>query len=98
MGLGAQPPVVAVSKDHSFVVDTPALEEPVLVVMLSGWIGASGAAAAAMSPLDKECNATSLVAFDDDVYINYRARRPILELRDGVNTRLEWSVPELRVG
>jgi hypothetical protein len=87
-----------VSDDHSFVVDAPALDEPVLVVMLTGWIDASGAAAAAMAALDKECHATSLVAFDDDVYIDYRARRPILELRDGVNTRLEWSVPELRVG
>ena len=66
--------------------------------MLTGWIDASGAAAAAMATLDKECNATSLVAFDDDVYIDYRARRPLLELRDGVNTRLVWSVPELRVG
>jgi hypothetical protein len=84
--------------DHHFVTDVPPLEEPVLVVMLTGWIDASGAAAAAMAELDKECNATSLVAFDDDVYIDYRARRPLLELRDGVNTRLVWSVPELRVG
>ncbi len=84
--------------DHHFVGDVPSLDEPVLVVMLTGWIDASGAAAAAMATLDKECNATSLVAFDDDVYIDYRARRPLLELRDGVNTRLVWSVPELRVG
>ena len=86
------------SEDHLFVGDTPQLEEPVLVVMLTGWIDASGAAAAAMAALDKECHATSLVAFDDDTYIDYRARRPILELRDGVNTQLVWSAPELRVG
>jgi predicted ATP-grasp superfamily ATP-dependent carboligase len=84
--------------DHRFVADVPALEEPVLVVMLTGWIDASGAAAAAMAALDKECHATALVAFDDDTYIDYRARRPMLELRDGVNTRLVWSVPEMRVG
>jgi predicted ATP-grasp superfamily ATP-dependent carboligase len=86
------------SEDHSFVAERPPLDEPVLVVMLTGWIDASGAAAAAMAALDKDCHATSLVAFDDDEYIDYRARRPILELRDGVNTRLEWSAPELRVG
>ena len=84
--------------DHHFVVEPPELDEPVLVVMLTGWIDASGAAAAAMTTLDKECAASALVAFDDDTYIDYRARRPMLELRDGVSTRLVWSVPELRHG
>ncbi len=86
------------SDDHRFVVDVPKLEEPVLVVMMSGWIDASGAAASAMVTLDKETSATTLVSFDDDTYIDYRARRPTLELRDGVSTRLVWSVPELKVG
>jgi predicted ATP-grasp superfamily ATP-dependent carboligase len=84
--------------DHRFVADAPALDQPVLVVMLTGWIDASGAAAAAMAALDKECHTTPLVAFDDDTYIDYRARRPLLELRDGVNTGLVWAVPEMRVG
>ena len=84
--------------DHQFVADVPALEDPVLVVMMTGWIDASGAAAAAMVTLDKETSATSLVAFDDDTYIDYRARRPTMELRDGVSTRLQWAKPELKVG
>ncbi len=84
--------------DHSFMTEVPTLDEPVLVVMLTGWIDASGAAAAAMAALEKECAATVLVAFDDDTYIDYRARRPILELRDGVNTGLVWSVPRMHVG
>jgi proteasome assembly chaperone (PAC2) family protein len=84
--------------DHRFVADVPDLDEPVLVVMLTGWIDASGAAAAAMSALDAECNTTRLVEFDDDTFIDFRARRPLLELRDGVNTRLVWSSPQLRVG
>jgi hypothetical protein len=66
--------------------------------MMSGWIDASGAAAAAMATLDRETGATPLVAFDGDTYIDYRARRPTLELRDGVSTRLVWSAPELKVG
>ncbi len=78
--------------------DVPELREPVLVVMLTGWIDASGAAAAAMAALQQECAATRLVAFDDDVFIDYRARRPVLELRDGVSTRLSWSRPELAIG
>jgi proteasome assembly chaperone (PAC2) family protein len=85
-------------EDHHYVVEPPPLEDPVLVVMMTGWIDASGAAAAAMSTLDRETAASTLVAFDDDTYIDYRARRPMLELRDGVSTRLVWSAPELRVG
>ena len=86
------------SDDHRFLADVPPLEDPVLVVMMTGWIDASGAAAAAMVTLEKETSATTLVAFDDDTYIDYRARRPTLELRDGVSTRLVWATPELKVG
>jgi len=86
------------SEDHRFVSEPPVLDEPVLVVMMSGWIDASGAAAAAMIAIEKETAARPLVSFDDDTYIDYRARRPMLELRDGVSTRLVWSAPELKVG
>ena len=84
--------------DHRFVTDPPELVAPRLVVMLTGWIDASGAAAAAMAALEVECDARPLVHFDDDVYIDYRARRPILEVRSGVSTRLVWSSPELLYG
>ena len=84
--------------DHRFVTEVPQLHEPVLIVMLSGWIDASGAAAAAMNALETECGATPLVAFDDDVFIDFRARRPLLELRNGVNTGLAWLSPQLQVG
>lgn len=66
--------------------------------MLDGWIDASGAAAAAMGVLTTETDAHDLVSFDDDAYIDYRARRPTFEIRDGVSTRLLWSSPELRHG
>ena len=84
--------------DHRFVTDVPEFVTPRLVVMLTGWIDASGAAAAAMSALEVECDARPFVQFDDDVYIDYRARRPILEVRSGVSTRLVWSSPELLLG
>lgn len=84
--------------DHRFVTDVPELDAPVLVVMLTGWIDASGAAAGAMSALVQATDARPLVAFDDDLYIDYRARRPTLELREGVNHRMVWASPELQVG
>ena len=76
----------------------PELSEPTLVVMLTGWIDASGAAAAAMSALESECNATTVATFDGDTFIDYRARRPTMELREGVNTRIAWPDIEVKHG
>jgi hypothetical protein len=56
--------------------------------------GRGGAAA-----VDRPACARALAAtFDGDTFIDYRARRPTMELRDGVNTRLVWSDIELKVG
>jgi PAC2 family len=76
----------------------PALTSPVLVVMLGGWIDASGAAAAAMAVIEAESDARTIATFDRDTFIDYRARRPIMELRDGLSTRLVWPDTELKVG
>lgn len=74
------------------------LDRPVLVVMLTGWIDASGAAAAAMAALEEAVRPTPVATFDGDVFVDYRARRPTMELREGVNTRLAWSDIELVMG
>jgi hypothetical protein len=76
----------------------PSLHLPVLVVMLTGWIDASSAAAAAMSTVQEEWSVRPLATFDGDTFIDYRARRPTMELREGVNTRLLWADIELHVG
>lgn len=76
----------------------PKLDSSLLVVMLSGWIDASSAAAAAMEMLIIDTNAKTLLTFDADEFIDYRARRPTMELRDGVNTNLTWSTPQLLLG
>ena len=78
--------------------ELPPLEEPLLVVMLAGWIDASGAAAAAASAIDDECRATTIVTFDTDTFVDYRARRPTMEVRDGLNSRLVWPSIELKAG
>jgi PAC2 family len=76
----------------------PTLDDPVLVVMLTGWIDASGAAAAAMTTVQEEWSVRPLATFDGDTFIDYRARRPTMELREGVNMRLVWADIELHVG
>jgi hypothetical protein len=76
----------------------PDLVDPVMVVMLEGWIDASAAAAASMVTIRDLCATRPLATFDSDAFVDYRARRPVMELRDGVNTRLAWPMIELRVG
>jgi hypothetical protein len=74
------------------------MDRPLLVVMMTGWIDASNAAAAAMEMLVERTSATTVHEFDPDQFIDYRARRPTMELRDGVNTRIEWSTPKVMLG
>jgi hypothetical protein len=76
----------------------PTLDAPVMVVMLTGWIDAGGAAAAAMATVQDEWSVRPLATFDGDTFIDYRARRPTMELREGVNVRLLWADIELHVG
>ena len=76
----------------------PDLESPVLVSMLTGWIDASGAAAAATEYLLASCATRELATFDGDLFIDYRARRPTMELREGVSTRMVWPRITLHVG
>lgn len=78
--------------------EPPELTMPTMVVMLSGWIDASGAAAAAMSALETESHAKTVAVFDGDSFIDYRARRPTMQLRDGVNTGLSWPDIEVKAG
>lgn len=78
--------------------ERPEPTDPVLVVMLTGWIDAGGAAMAAMEAIADESGATPIVTFDDDTFIDFRARRPIMELRDGLNTLLRWSHVTVSIG
>lgn len=76
----------------------PHLQHPLLVVYLTGWIDASGAAAAALSRIDDACRTVSLATFDSDLFVDYRARRPTIELRNGVSDRIMWHEIEMKWG
>ena len=76
----------------------PELTDPVLVVMLAGWIDAGVAAHAAIEAISEESEASPVAQLDDDAYIDFRARRPIMELREGLNSVLQWERITLSVG
>ena len=61
----------------------PSLDRPVLVVMMHGWIDAANAAAGAMAALDLASGLRTIVTFDSDTFVDYRARRPVMELQIG---------------
>ena len=69
-----------------------------MVAVLTGWIDAGGAARAAAEAIEEDGTASPIAEFDDDVYVDYRARRPIMELRDGLNSVLNWERITLAVG
>ena len=79
-------------------VERPTLEHPVLVTALEGWIDAGGGAALAATAVSEAIHARALATFDSDTFIDYRARRPVMKLREGVNTGLQWPSIELTVG
>ncbi len=79
-------------------VAAPVLTEPVLVVALNGWIDAGGAAAEAMDAIRTETDAQPVLTFDDDRYVDFRARRPTMEVREGLNSVLHWQRVRLSVG
>lgn len=70
---------------------TPDLDEPVLIVVLTGWIDAGGSARAAIETIEREAEASPIAEFDDDVYVDFRARRPVMELREGLHSVLHWE-------
>jgi hypothetical protein len=73
-------------------------DEGNLIVALTGWIDASGAAAAAATALVEHLRAEPILTFDDDTFIDFRARRPTMEIRNGRNERLVWPRIQLLHG
>ena len=96
--MSEQPGVPGANTDIEWMTAEPMLHEPILIVMMTGWIDAAGAAAAAAQVIAEDCETTPIARFDDDTFIDYRARRPTMELRDGVNTNLRWNHIELLAG
>ena len=77
------------------VLETPALDGPILLLALDGWIDAAGAAAEARQHLLEGDPGRRIACFDTDRLLDHRARRPTLHLVDGVSRRMEWPALEL---
>ena len=76
----------------------PELVSPVLVVALKGWIDAAESAAEATSAIESQMDPFPVASYNSDVFIDFRARRPTMEIRDGRNTHLDWPSIEIFSG
>jgi proteasome assembly chaperone (PAC2) family protein len=88
-------------EDHPLyqVALTRTFKEPVLVVALDGWVDAGlGAAAAIASLLARAYDDDVLITFDDDHFLDQRARRPVARIVNGVTTELTWPKTQIRFG
>jgi hypothetical protein len=66
------------------------LSRPVMVVSLEGWVDAGMGASAAIAELVASSPTTAVAAFDTELLVDQRARRPIARLEDGITTGLTW--------
>jgi proteasome assembly chaperone (PAC2) family protein len=78
------------------LIERPDLDEPILVLALEGWIDAGLAAAGAAEVLCDKLDTVTVARFSTDDLLDYRARRPIAHLTDGVLRGLTWPDIELR--
>jgi predicted ATP-grasp superfamily ATP-dependent carboligase len=78
------------------LIEQPDLEDPLLVLALDGWIDARLAAAGAAEVLCDQLDTITVARFDTDELLDYRARRPIAHLEDGIMRGLTWPSLELR--
>jgi hypothetical protein len=51
-----------------------------------------------MQALESEVAAVDVATFNGDRFLDYRARRPVMQLREGVNERLAWPETKLQAG
>jgi hypothetical protein len=89
----AHPTVVAYPCSVSlYEFDEPdGLVDPSLIAAMDGWVDSGAAATLAAQQL--AADGQVVATFDGDALFDYRARRPILDIRDGRLSELTW--PEL---
>jgi len=76
----------------------PALDRPVLVVSLEGWVDAGLGATTAIASLLGQGATAPLVTFNGEHFVDQRARRPVAHIVNGVTTELTWPQTVVRHG
>jgi proteasome assembly chaperone (PAC2) family protein len=80
---------------YTVAADAPQLTEPVLVVVLDGFVDAGAAARLAAEALREGRDTTTVVRFDVDQLVDYRSRRPPLHFE--TDHWASYRAPELDI-
>jgi predicted ATP-grasp superfamily ATP-dependent carboligase len=76
----------------------PALDRPVLVVALEGWVDAGLGATTAIAALLGQGSTSTVVTFNGEHFLDQRARRPVAHIVNGITTELTWPRTVVRHG
>jgi proteasome assembly chaperone (PAC2) family protein len=76
----------------------PALNRPVLVVSLEGWVDAGLGATTAIASLLGQGVTAPLITFNGEHFLDQRARRPVAHIVNGVTSELTWPQTVVRHG
>ena len=71
----------------------PALDAPVVLVAMDGWVDAGSAATSAVEVIAE--GGDVIATFERDGLYDFRSRRPTLEIRDGRLASLDWPTLSL---
>lgn len=74
------------------------LTAPVLLLATDSWVDAGFAARTAVAHVLERIPTEPVVTFNSDDLIDFRSRRPTVQISDGVVTSLSWPEIQLRVG
>jgi len=77
----------------------PSVEGPMpLIVLTDGWLEASDTLAHVRDAIVQQADLVTVAEFDTDELLDQRARRPLLNVQDGVTQGITWPELELAVG
>lgn len=85
--------------DHAYTrTNDGGFKAPVLVLGMEGWIDAGLGAGAAMAHILASSAWEVVATFDNDRFLDFRDRRPVVRIADGLTEGITWPAIELRAG
>lgn len=88
------------AEDPADLLPRPGQDDPgtFMVVHLRGWVDPGSAGRIAMDTIIGQTDPEPVAAFDDDQIIDYRSRRPMMRVVDGVLEKVTWPGAEVALG
>ncbi|MDP6281309.1 MAG: PAC2 family protein [Acidimicrobiales bacterium] len=79
------------------ILERPDLDSPVLLMAMQGWVDAGAAAMACREALLSGGGNSLIARLDTDRLLDHRARRPTVDLVDGVSRSIKWPLIQVHL-